>query len=345
MSSTPENENIEVVLAEALFVSIIVQAVNAALIIYDFVLTIEEAKNLIGSHKIIPSFLFVSNQLVLLSYAIINILGILSWNSGKSCAAIQIGFSVLYVIMIGISATIAALRLYAVSGKNWPLAAFVLALGLVPFGTNLAGFYDNEYDLVVKVGSFSTCDEVSNFPQMELTRMLIAARTCTLASDVIVLVVTWIKMHCFIREYSELHSSRPTFSGLLLRDGTFYFIAIFLLNAIVLIIDFVPGLGDVWFSVVVILYTMPSIFVSRFLLSINEVEYATTLASIAGTQSSNIAFASVNEDDGIEELPQYDSSRSDLDPPITVSEQRGDANFEESSVENAQIELRVRGCV
>ncbi|EMD41379.1 hypothetical protein CERSUDRAFT_101860 [Gelatoporia subvermispora B] len=79
-----------------------------------------------------------------------------------------------------------SIRIYAMSQGVWPIAAGVLLLNLVPFGTNVA--------------------------------MEVGTRVCVIASDVIVLVVIWLKTYSTWRD-SKRHGIKTPLATLLLRDG------------------------------------------------------------------------------------------------------------------------------
>jgi len=136
----------------------------------------------------------------------------------------------------------------------------------------------------------------------------IATRTCAIGSDLVVLIVTWYHTYGVIRSYSkETHSAKPTLAKLLLKDGTLYFLALFLVN-VADILDFLLANGAL-FNLSTFILPMSSILTSRFLLHVRKAAY-TTINVGFGTerpsfvrsrtsqnmpsQMSSIAFAAVN---------------------------------------------------
>ncbi|OCH84824.1 hypothetical protein OBBRIDRAFT_740914, partial [Obba rivulosa] len=88
-----------------------------------------------------------------------------------------------------------AIRMYAVSHGNLALALTVVFLNLVPVGTNV----------VNTSGS--------------LVLVTISSRTCVVAADILVLVVTWSKTY-HIKRAADQAGIRSSIADLLLRDGT-----------------------------------------------------------------------------------------------------------------------------
>ncbi|OCH87934.1 hypothetical protein OBBRIDRAFT_735361 [Obba rivulosa] len=81
----------------------------------------------------------------------------------------------------------AAMRTYALLGGSWLLPAIVFVLGITPVGTNII--------LVV-----------------------VATRICLIASDLILLLVTWMKTYATKRQADQLNIKTPL-ATMLLRDG------------------------------------------------------------------------------------------------------------------------------
>lgn len=111
------------------------------MIIYNHILTIGE-KFRRGSK--LTLCLLSLNQLALLFIAVLEILSIFPWHSGKSCELIEVSCSILMLMLIAISAAVSALRVYAVTAittinnPKWSrcLVALTLVLGLVHFSTS-----------------------------------------------------------------------------------------------------------------------------------------------------------------------------------------------------------------
>ncbi|OCH84823.1 hypothetical protein OBBRIDRAFT_839422 [Obba rivulosa] len=61
--------------------------------------------------------------------------------------------------------------------------------------------------------------------------VVFASRTCVITADVLVLLVIWVKTYSIKRGFDQAGVRSPL-TSLLLRDGTMYFVALLILNAI-----------------------------------------------------------------------------------------------------------------
>ncbi|OCH87873.1 hypothetical protein OBBRIDRAFT_735475, partial [Obba rivulosa] len=92
-------------------------------------------------------------------------------------------------------------RVYALSGGSWCFALFVCGITLVPVGMNVA--------------SLLTTGSASLF----LAVVTVATRVCSIVSEVVVLLVTWLKAYSIWRDARRLNLRAPV-ATILLRDGT-----------------------------------------------------------------------------------------------------------------------------
>ncbi|RPD60550.1 hypothetical protein L227DRAFT_575166 [Lentinus tigrinus ALCF2SS1-6] len=99
-------------------------------------------------------------------------------------------------------AVFAALRAYALSNRNWPLAILVFLLGLVPYGMDMGQFAVGLTGYVDPVWGCVTA--IPGFSQTLATQMTIAARTTHIACDAILIVVTWYSLRRRMRGISRL---------------------------------------------------------------------------------------------------------------------------------------------
>ncbi|OCH85125.1 hypothetical protein OBBRIDRAFT_860488 [Obba rivulosa] len=104
-----------------------------------------------------------------------------------------------------------ATRTYAISGGHWPLALVVFSLGLVPVATNAVR-------ALLVPPTFS-----DRFSHVERVLVEVSTRVCVIASDTIVLGVTWFKTFKMKRE-ADRHGVHAPLTTLLLRDGVLYLI-------------------------------------------------------------------------------------------------------------------------
>lgn len=95
---------------------------------------------------------------------------------------------------------------------------------------------------------------------------MIASRTCLIASDILVLYVTWMSM-LKLRRMSG--SSSPRVSSLIVmmcRDGTIYFLALLLLNSL----EIGLYLTNVFTGLSTVITPVSSVIMSRFLLNLRQ---------------------------------------------------------------------------
>ncbi|TCD63918.1 hypothetical protein EIP91_004765 [Steccherinum ochraceum] len=99
-------------------------------------------------------------------------------------------------------------------------------------------------------------------------------RAIAILADVMVLVVTWLKTYDVWKASRELKHFRPTLSVLLLRDGTFYFLALFVVNSITLVLDVLAHFGwgrDGGTDFIYITDTVGPVCIARFILDLRSV--------------------------------------------------------------------------
>jgi len=193
--------------------------------------------------------------------------------TSRALGAIQIAPYAVY-------AAFAALRVYGINGRRWPVPTIVFAFSMVPFATNI--YNKAESNIIPSAPPFA-CTVVSNVPMAVADRFVIATRACTIFADTLVLLVTW-RVTYSTKRSAEKANIRMSVSGLLFRDGTLFFAALTILN-IVHIICFMTGTFS-QFSV--FLEVLTSILISRFFLNLRQAcspSDANTLASADGSGS------------------------------------------------------------
>lgn len=104
------------------------------------------------------------------------------------------------------------------------------------------------------------------------------------------LIVTWWKTFQLKREANRLRMETPLVT-LLLRDGTFYFLILLILNVLQML-NFFISLSDLDFSFMVTTFT--AIIVSHFILNLREADTRTltlTTPSFIGADTHDLSFA------------------------------------------------------
>jgi len=206
----------------------------AALITYEHFLVMKQEIELISDHKITSVACILLNRLSMTGIAVTNVLLMLPWSNPTSCAILQITYDTFRLMITSVSIAVAAIRVYVVSGKNWHLVVPTILLGLVPIGTNITLWSKSLFNIVLNISSSTFCANESFVSIMAQNRMEIVTRSCAIASEIFVVVVTWIKMYNSVQIIPG--HSWLTLPMLLLQDGTSYFFALFILNIVQLVL-------------------------------------------------------------------------------------------------------------
>ncbi|KJA15539.1 hypothetical protein HYPSUDRAFT_48303 [Hypholoma sublateritium FD-334 SS-4] len=166
-----------------------------------------------------------------------------------------------------------AIRVYALMGNKFPLAIFVLLLCL-PSLITPAYVYAHDWSPGVNVYGCQLNYLAS--PTVH-DRIRISGILADLLAEIIVIAVTVRKtLHIRNNLPTDGTSKLPSVSGLLLRDGTLYFVALLLLSIgdmLVLIFDHVPE-AVVGYTYWVVPYYTPvfrTIVICRFLLTLRSI--------------------------------------------------------------------------
>ncbi|KAJ3547685.1 hypothetical protein NM688_g5375 [Phlebia brevispora] len=184
-----------------------------------------------------------------------------------------------------IIAVFSALRVFALLGRTYAVAAFTFALGVVPVVLTLNQIsrvtYHYIHDTVLGsscypyyVISSSALFDGQNYPDhimmvlIHLTATL-AAVLSMIVADIIAIATTWIKMYRHVQEASSI-GVKVGLSAALLRDGSLYFIVLFVINLAHAVILFIPSL-IVANPVGIFTAILPNIILSRFLINIRQV--------------------------------------------------------------------------
>ncbi|KAH9829110.1 uncharacterized protein C8Q71DRAFT_912057, partial [Rhodofomes roseus] len=123
-------------------------------------------------------------------------------------------------------AVIAALRVYAINGKDWRLSAVVFVLLLLRSAYDV---FDGIDALGVDVPPPVGC-VIDNAPSVDV-QVYIASIATSIAADAIVFVVTWRRTYDVVRLSREANI-KVSLSSLLLRDGAIYFVSLCIVNCI-----------------------------------------------------------------------------------------------------------------
>ncbi|KAH9829882.1 uncharacterized protein C8Q71DRAFT_788942 [Rhodofomes roseus] len=245
-------------------------AAAAALLVFDYVLTFEQEVNFIwSSTNYVYVLLFLANRLAMLGMTVGSVLNMLPWYSILSCTVVNWSLAGFQILTLLLWAIVSTLRVYAVSNRDWGFTILTLLLGLTPVATNI---YANIEATFFPVPSYAYCYGQTEYTVVLANRLEITTRACLIASDALVLLIAWYQLHTSLYNVARV-SVKSTLATYLLRDGTFYFLVLLVLNICQVITDFDRGV----FYNPLPYFSNPitSIIISRFLLGIRRLALAT----------------------------------------------------------------------
>ncbi|EIW58770.1 uncharacterized protein TRAVEDRAFT_20676 [Trametes versicolor FP-101664 SS1] len=283
-----------------------------ALLLYDYILTFRHEVRFVWGRKIsgATALFLVNRYFIILPY----LLGVVMQFpiQSKACPGIGRFVAVLEFLPYIIWATFSALRAYALSGRTTAIGIVIFILSLVPVGVNAYYFSTFSY---INLDAPLNCNELSDITPQLSKNLTIVSRATLMAADVLVIAVTWANTYG-LRKASRDARISTSFSTILLRDGTIYFVVLVAMNAVQMMLNAVKvsrGVAFVthrWISnkhppqpsnmiaqasyVTILEEPITSILVSRFILNLREVDHrganggggSDTLLSSAGTGSS-----------------------------------------------------------
>ncbi|KAI0356738.1 hypothetical protein OH77DRAFT_1422925 [Trametes cingulata] len=276
MSSSDETQATAVIqLYQAVFASGYIVVAATALLLYDVLLSFDaEARLVWRNPKSFASLLYLLNRylalfILLLSFATINPI------PDNSCIAVGWCLSILAILELLGPAVFAALRMYALSGRNKYLSAVTLILSLAPA---LEALSDTYKYLPANEAPPANCTVTGFYsPQINIGRAL-AARLPVILADCLVISITWRESFKNLNVLHALRNSeQPSLYRIFLQNGSVYFCALLSLN----ILDITLGLLQITLPdsvngggsyVTQIISPMNFILTSRFLLDLRSVQ-------------------------------------------------------------------------
>ncbi|KAI0754175.1 hypothetical protein C8Q80DRAFT_1265851 [Daedaleopsis nitida] len=150
------------------------------------------------------------------------------------CTAPVVLVMIFTILAYFISALFSALRIYAIWDKNWMLFLLVLLLAVSVPVTNMYHYIRSAP--AAAPFPFYGCGENVELTDEQFYKLSMVTHTCAIATDLLVVVLTWIKTFEIKRVAAGLQL-KTSLTTLLLRDGTLYFGVLVILNAIDLAIN------------------------------------------------------------------------------------------------------------
>ncbi|PCH33336.1 hypothetical protein WOLCODRAFT_21928, partial [Wolfiporia cocos MD-104 SS10] len=251
-------------------VALYTQHAANCLVFYEYAITLSDEVALVwAGGGWLSKWLFLLNRYSMLVYVLLEILGVLPWNTIPSCVAYNVVSALLGLISVVSWAVFSGIRVYAISGRRWHLVCLAVTLGLVPVATNVYGFVETKYTISEpgQSGDTASCYDIRSVSNTASNMLVVITRSCSTASDLLVLAVT-----CIALKPARLGRLIGThaLAGILLRDGIVYFTFLVLLN----LADVVLGTtGSTYYEVCgTLLSPMTSIVISRMLLNMRRTQ-------------------------------------------------------------------------
>ncbi|KAI0697858.1 hypothetical protein C8T65DRAFT_18470 [Cerioporus squamosus] len=191
-----------------------------------------------------------------------------------SCSVLEIALTAALILQFVPGAVFSALRAYVLS-RSKLLGLLVLVLSLAPVGANLVPYgYQFSGKSVPPFGCLESAD-TSEAIDLRFGFILVS-RVPLIIADMILIYVTWAKLRSRDALKDIRQSKKMSLSDVLFRDGTQYFVVLFILNVLHFVFSLtalaVTENGTSYLTV----FTAPltAILISRFLLDLQEANQA-----------------------------------------------------------------------
>lgn len=185
---------------------------------------------IIVKHKSTKAIIiFLLNRYSLVMFSAAALADFLPWDTQLSCEATMAVYCFCTLLLYNVSLGFSILRVHAVSEHNLLVTLTAFLLGILTVAVNLYLYIARHYEGVTRAAGMPFCIFKKYYSSTIYTELALGVRACAVAFDMLVLVVFWYKTYG-IRQDAKKANVRTSLVTLLLRDGTFYFIALLVLN-------------------------------------------------------------------------------------------------------------------
>jgi len=304
-----------------------------ALTLYEYVLTLSNEVALFWNTKLSSAsvLLFFHVRLILLAIAATTIAGnyvpeaIVTLTGCKSYNIWNATLTMLGYTMI---AVISAIRVFAVTGRNWPLSLLTLTLGLLPVVINIY-LLTTAYYLVEPVPTTTVCAVMSTISPHSANKVALASRLGVILSDTLVVAATWFNLFQSAKFSAKSGFLTSSVSWHLLRDGTLYFSVILVLNLIDILLW--------WFDRIQfftsLIFPLSLILLSRLLMSLRQVAYSDAALRSQSTSARTTGTDLPTQMSDVFFVPRTVSGMdTDDSPPLETFEDEEDVEMAEVAI-------------
>ncbi|OCH90408.1 hypothetical protein OBBRIDRAFT_793396 [Obba rivulosa] len=285
MASTQADPQIVAELAEFVFGNYCDTA-TYVIVLYDYLLTLSTEVEVIWTRKMInlTSVLFLVNRYnTLLNVASAALFVLLS----QTTAVRNLGYAfnaVTDLVSYIVWASFSAMRVYSLDNRNLALASLALALGLVPFFTNL---YPDVMQLMATLEFEGQCGVTWSLSDRLDDILEIATRVSIITCDVVVLYATLSNTYS-LRVGRHSSSVKSSLVNMLVRDGTLYFLSLLFLNCM----QMTFWITHIFLEFASFTNPISSIIVSHFLLDLRAIYFSSSRPGFLSAQFSEVSHLS-----------------------------------------------------
>ncbi|KAJ3540693.1 hypothetical protein NM688_g6191 [Phlebia brevispora] len=226
-----------------------------------------------------PEVIFALEQLIANCFVCVNLTNAIAVLTHIRCIPYYVGYFVfaLFLLPFLIVAVFDALRVFALLNRGHLTAGLVFVLGLGPivndaYTAQAAG----KHQLSKK--SCVTDDKLA---------ASIVARVSIIIANVLVIVVTWLRSWRHVNQTAAL--GIRSISGVLLRDGSIYFLAVLIVQLAQVGLAFIPSYVKFSNVMNVFIQNMPNILMSRLIMNLRQANDAPNGSSAEISRFSQFA--------------------------------------------------------
>ncbi|KAI0922480.1 hypothetical protein AcV7_006006 [Taiwanofungus camphoratus] len=256
------------------------------LFIYDYIITFDQELEVVWRRKTTwSSVLYLLNRYCVIPYLVTQVPFMQDTHCKSTYIVAQVGNGIECVLYF-LWAAFSALRVYAINDRGRRLPILIVLLGSVPSITNI---YNASQQVAITLPQPIPCAVISKLPLAKSNKFAAATRACVIASDALVLLITWRTTYA-IKKAADDKDIKVSTITLLLRDGTIYFGVLFGLN----VLDILLWSLDVFDGMPVFITVFSPILICRFYLNLRQVHLSTHSITSESQQSemSDPKFAS-----------------------------------------------------
>ncbi|TBU53319.1 hypothetical protein BD310DRAFT_860397 [Dichomitus squalens] len=268
--SSPSDMTLDSIFSTYFWMSVIfhLSLAMSVVVVYDWVLSLPRELRLFwaGNARSLSAWLYFANRYIALFSEAGQLLVFVPW-SAKGCTRILLATGIPTAISMLAQAAFHGLRTFALS-QSWCLSIAVFALTCMPFAAALMDFGYHFTGAQVVDPIFHGCIPRLDYPLSLAHTFTILNRVCAIVADASLIILTWRSLH---QHVSHVMTEKGLM-GVFLRNGMIYFVALLILNILLLIVFQQPTLharvtGD---PASPTLSPISSILVSHFMLDLQE---------------------------------------------------------------------------